>query len=566
MNENKKYEPFKIPVSRRTPENGAGQTQAQRNLDLLIAAHTQRFAEIVIEDERKERMAEILPSPEAIKPAADDKRALFVKMRQLARENQTFYTDHSKAFYKQAVFMKDFEDDYADDVPFSSYFPYYQLMSYEQLRTYFTWRANVRGGVINKTSLSYAFVYIYELLGNVGVDDPQEGLEKLVAFWRDYGAHDGAVGRYLIKWVKDYHVYYELEKPFEDFARDNGVLAHYPNVFGYRQGDGFDFFCGISKYNIKRSVFYGDDRRGLIEDCFNFVADRLERLLREAGTSFNELIFQPVNEYSWTPFGQALFYPWLNQPDRRVEFSPNEYYVCHNNRWTCSSMLLTESGRELAGYIMKQTESAMRKALNFKYKLSANPNMLRNTAFKRGGAKKLPIEKIINDAVAEYYAEINRKPVSVDAATLERIRRDALHIQQKLIVPDTADAEETGETIPSGADIWHNETMLSEPHEAWEEPQAASARRNTDIWQDFFLALTETERAVLSAVLRGGDVRAIAGESGVMTEVLIDGINQKAYDITGDNIFELDGEAAVYEEYREKLEELAAERDGHTNG
>ena len=53
-------------------------------------------------------------------------------------------------FYRQAKLMADFEDDYREEEPFSMYFPDYQSMGYEQLRTYFTWRTNVRKGLSGK--------------------------------------------------------------------------------------------------------------------------------------------------------------------------------------------------------------------------------------------------------------------------------------------------------------------------------------------------------------------------------------------------------------------------------
>ena len=72
------------------------------------------------------------------------------------------------------------------------YFPDYQSMGYEQLRTY-TWRTNVRKGVIRKTSFSYVFVYLYELLNNVGVADCRDGS---LSFWR-FGRPIGRLSRSL---------------------------------------------------------------------------------------------------------------------------------------------------------------------------------------------------------------------------------------------------------------------------------------------------------------------------------------------------------------------------------
>lgn len=95
--------------------------------------------------------------------------------------------------------MKDFEDDYEEAVAYKEYFPYYQMMGYRQLRTYFTWRARVRKGEVEKTSLSYAFLYLYELLNNIGVSDPQEGLDKLLFFWQEFRVFQPEIDKYVLR-------------------------------------------------------------------------------------------------------------------------------------------------------------------------------------------------------------------------------------------------------------------------------------------------------------------------------------------------------------------------------
>ena len=89
-------------------------------------------------------------------------------------------------------------------------------MNYAQLRTYFSWRTLVRKGTVEEVSLSYAFVYIYELLNNIRVDDPADGLKKLMAFRKAYKRYDATIDKYLVKWIRDYYVYYQLSDSFKD--------------------------------------------------------------------------------------------------------------------------------------------------------------------------------------------------------------------------------------------------------------------------------------------------------------------------------------------------------------
>ena len=97
------------------------------------------------------------------------------------------------------------------------------MMGYGQLRTYFTWRTKVRQGDILQTSLSYVFLYLYELLNNIGVESPQEGMERLMLLWDAYRVYDESIDKYVLRWLKDYHIYYELPWSFRDFVQRHNL-------------------------------------------------------------------------------------------------------------------------------------------------------------------------------------------------------------------------------------------------------------------------------------------------------------------------------------------------------
>ena len=95
------------------------------------------------------------------------------------RFDQYYNTSQALVFCKQAEFMAKFEDDYPEYAEFSMYFPDYQRMGYRQLRTYFTWRSKVRQGQVMRTSFSYVFLYLYELINNIGVESGEDGLSLI---------------------------------------------------------------------------------------------------------------------------------------------------------------------------------------------------------------------------------------------------------------------------------------------------------------------------------------------------------------------------------------------------
>ena len=469
------------------------------------------------------------PAPEPQKivaPEKDEIRGLFTQMRDIARLRRSKYdysrffdrrVQHDEAiiFYEQGMFMKDFEDSYENSAPFSQYFPCYQMMGYEQLRTYFTWRTEVRKGNAANISLSYAFLYIYELLGNIGVDSPQEGLDRLAAFGEAFGVYNNVIGGYLPRWMKDYRIYYDLPE-------ETGT-------------DSFGLFCAISKYDIRKSAFYTDGTSGMIRECFSFVMERIRRDFGAAGMRFDDVFFRPARKIAaWKPFKGAVFHPRLNQPDRRAVLSENEIYICKNNEWTTSSEITSEKGRMFIGYVMKKTEAVLRKLTKYKYKLSANLDMVHEKTIRSLTRSGLFIEKIVPEAVIDFYREATKTVVTVDRAALARIRQEALATQEALIVEERENA--AAETA--------SQDIFGEA-----EPAPVS-----DAWESLKYALSGDERRALAVILEGGGVKAFALERGIMPEVLADGINEKAADYIGDSL--LDEDFDLYDDYKEQAREL----------
>ncbi len=559
MINNKKYEPYKI-LGQMTlfdeEENHVLQEQQKDSSHSSISFDSQAFAEIEIDYSNENTLSEsasvptFVSVPQEINPLEDEKRKVFNEMRQISRDsynsnyqskfyNKQVQSNNAKVFYKQAVFMKDFEDDYDGSASFSSYFPYYQLMSYEQLRTYFTWRTNVRKGEINNTSLSYAFLYMYELLNNIGVDSPDDGLERIMTFWNVFKEYNSSIDKYVIQWIKDYHIYYGLKKPFKDFVYENNIYMYYPKIFLYESdiSDNFELFCSISKYNIKDSSFYTAETSNLINDCFYHVITKLKDALKTIDIDFYDLIFQPTKNLTlWTPFKGALFFQRLNGKSRKVILSDKEIYVYNQVNWSFSTTITTENGRQLIGYAMKQMESTLRKLMDYKYKLSVSIDMINQATVQKFSMAGIDFEKIIVDTVNDYYKEINKVVVSVSENMLNIIRKEAFETQEKLIVPENDEPVVATEQITSLKEV--------------------AAELVLDGWTGFKNSLNDTEIRALLVILEDGNIKQYADENSIMLEVLADSINEKAMDSIGDNILELDIDMTIYEEYIENVKEI----------
>ncbi|WOO36022.1 TerB N-terminal domain-containing protein [Anaerocolumna sp. AGMB13020] len=558
----KKYDSFKIPGRRQFQEDRAAKELSQTKIKESVSFDESPFYEIEYDTCPMPGVGRfVLKSQKIEEPKKDEKRDLFGQMREIARTQGSAYDhtrffdrrvqlDNARIFYKQGIFMKDFTDDYSEIAQFSQYFPYYQMMGYEQLRTYFTWRTEVRKGKVADISLSYVFLYIYELLSNIGVKDPQEGLDQLMSFWRAFAVYNKSIDRYVLRWLKDYHIYYELSHSFKEFLEANKLEEYYPKMTDTE--DNFDLFCSISKYDIRKSTYFTEDKVELVKNCFYFVIHKLRQRFGDSGINFEEEIFQATKKMTeWKPFRDALFYPWRKQADRRIVLSENEIYICSGNKWAFSKVITSESGRQLIGYIIKQMEVALRKATNYKFKLTANINTVAHEALTKLKEADLSLEIMVNSAVEEFYKEETKTVVIVDKAALLRIKQEALLTQEKLIVP-----EQQKEIIPvipapkqlSLFDIVREDKPSIPPSDT--EPVHIDSP-----WESLKKHLSDVEIKALSVVLQGEtELKKYADECGIMLEVLADGINEKAIDFIGDNL--LDDEFALYDDYKEQVKEL----------
>lgn len=521
---------------------------------------SQGFAEVYIED------APDMPGAEPIVRTAasiphDSGRDRFLAMRRISQTiDYSFgYSGQlqKELFYKQARLMEDFEDNYEGSVPFSMYFPNYQGMSYEQLRTYFTWRSKARKGIIEKTSFSYVFVYLYELINNVGVRDCEDGLRKLVSVWDGYRSYEKKLDSYMNIWVRDYYITNEFTASFDAVLRGDPVLQR---LF-VRSGPAgaFDYYEPCSDYRVRQSRFFTPQTEKAIAGCFNHVVKALDAFSSEQNVPFASLVFYSDSGNGWTPFSKALYcFRSRSIQNKVVRLSDAEVYHCENGRWTSSqNRIVRGNGRALVGYILRRIEQFYRKAAKYRYKLTADRQKTNLAELARLLPEPGELFQEIDRAIVEYYRLSHRKTITVDAGRLETIRANAQRIQEKLLEgmqpggPEEADPEEM--PPPAKTELPAAKPSLSPFAPAKPDEPAAGANG----WRAFVHSLDAREKAAVCKMLQGVSVRelqALAQKSGVMLEVLADGINQKALDAAGDTLFELDDEITVFEEYRDAVE------------
>ena len=81
------------------------------------------------------------------------------EMKRLYEYGRESEEARAKNFYRQAVFMQDYEDDVPWSGNYIRYFPTYHDLNTVQLRGYFSWRAHLRRGDFQPITASAAYIY-----------------------------------------------------------------------------------------------------------------------------------------------------------------------------------------------------------------------------------------------------------------------------------------------------------------------------------------------------------------------------------------------------------------------
>ena len=184
------------------------------------------------------------------------------RLRAMQQDETSSYETTAQLFVRQGRALEDYEDDAVYDLPVLHYYPTYRVLTDPELRGYFGWRTRLRHHDLERTSLTYAFLYIYELLNQIGVKDPMEGYRKLCAFHQEYRLLDARIDPYLHQWLRDYVLYYQLDPGLlpksKRMEQDRALLT----LQDWQQADDqaiFDALDLFSTYRLTRSRLYKVD-------------------------------------------------------------------------------------------------------------------------------------------------------------------------------------------------------------------------------------------------------------------------------------------------------------------
>lgn len=492
------------------------------------------------------------------------------------------WLSEAELFYRQGLLMADFEDDCPYNGTFKSYFPTYNAMSDRQLRGYFTWRAQVRRGTVEETSTSFAFLYLYELICGIGVDNPLDGFNKIKAFWDVYRAFEPGIDRFARVWLQDYAVFHGLDpkllRDSKTVMFDNALielrraardLVQAPSgqtpkrrktseptlplpPDEVREERLMAAINALSTYNLSSSRLDRSHHRDLRHvACAVYV--RMARYYdTHRKTGIVASLFGEETAMPYTMFASAVFFAPERHEDCEYRLDPIHIYRCQNGFWECMRIHGSRQKSSKLGEMMRACDQRLRLALDPAHPLKE---------------EKVPkyLAKIIDDEIVTWLSwDAAHQPVKIDIdlSQLGHIRSAAAQTREALLIDEeredgaSAEAEAADSGQPEAepvADATVEAVAAAAGQDESDEPTisteqfgvvapllaptpAFAAAAPADATNELALAADAYLRALL-------EHNAVQAESAVVQseqseDMLVDTINEALFDLVGDTVIE----------------------------
>lgn len=443
----------------------------------------------------------------------------------------------AKNFYHQAQMMVDYSEEYDEPASFKRYYPTYHDMTVPQLRTYFTWRQKVRKDEFEKTSTSYAYVYIYELLNNIGVKNSEDGFKKLNNFKEKYAQkyaqkYDIEMVANLDNWLKDYALYYHLdrEKINQVFEKEIAVDKNYhillhPN--DYSNDELIEVFEKLSPY-LSTCLSY-KKLGNTFNEVFAQIWQRILLLKEKNNISFFNKYIAHRNLLVENLFTGAVFYPQNNQLQSYAIDSERKY-LYKNDKWYVNAFYPVKRQRSELNTFMHEVDRLIR--IRFQLGRPLKPRKL----------EKVFLTAIENGikAYQQKAEEAKRPKIEINFASLGQIRADASITRDSLLTDEEKQLEA------------EEKIQKSNPHvEKDEKPKET-------------YGLNDDELFFLLALLNKKPWQEYVKKHHLMASILADNINDKLFDEIGDAVIEFNDQdqPEIIADYLPDLEDMFLSNKG----
>lgn len=417
----------------------------------------------------------------------------------------------------------------------------YTQLDNQQLRWYFHWRSRVRAGEWPAASLPYILLHVYEAINGIEFTTERETLDFLMATWRRYQRELPWLQYHLRIWAEDYAVLHGMRGDVPEmrrtFAREWGSGQFPPDLIAAFESARFAempirVVAVLAEYDPSTTQFYRQGHGELVDRAVLASLDAVDdALARKKQTRImTRCLSRTESPVSRLPFWYAAYdgpRPLLSMPGART-FVPQQQRV------------------ELVRGIIKHADNSLREAMQLKTRVRAYEISNEHRLIVEETARRVLRETradLIPETPAEAAARVATELV-FDPSRLDALTSESNVVRGMLIdsvgyddVPD-----EAGESI---------EVAVVAP-----DPVTLPDVDERDDWRAFVAGLdqleAETIRRLANGALSTSQLAEIAASRGTMPRKIIDAINEKAIERTGDALVEeVGGYYRMFEDYAE---------------
>lgn len=439
---------------------------------------------------------------------------------------------------------------------------------------FFAWRAQWREGLRRLDSMLNARLYLTELANRIRGESPQTAYDAMRQFIKDVDELPPTFDSLAAKRAVAWHPF--AERILSDFASYYGLQRT-------RRGEPDE----LSSPALRLLHFRDEDEETVLESIFSLAknlsksrfVERHPALMRKAllkllavldetavpeekvperfrAIPHQTLLAGVLGDWSITPakpFAGLLFLD-VDRTPRIFEKNRASGRMCAESGLWYDYVLFTGAADGRFAAVVRRLEAKLRAAQGER------------------ALKSEPLSPALEAAVDQTIAQLLRaereaaNPANaIDHAALFSIRADAQAIEEKLTEPERAEAEQQTndeaderlqENEPTAVQIPESPQSPPAP-QMLQTPPSDQAAAAPAAESDF--GLTAPERAFLAALLsRSADrVAAAAEAAGRSQTMLVDQLNEKLFDLVGDNILRLSGTRAELEpDYADDLAAL----------
>lgn len=419
---------------------------------------------------------------------------------------------------------------------FDAVWPTYSQMDNKQRDYYFFWRDQFRKGNYLKTDTGYLKLFAYELLTMSQIIDIDEISSLYLNLLLEYGQNFDHLKLTLSTWYADLLISHYLDSRLielpEDFVNESERIKNYllnKQILESGVYLNLNHIESLSGYKIRKSPLY-QENENLYQSLFPKILVFSENFMRK---KYDKGIFETfsTDKKSYIHFS---LYPGAVTPDAGTIFE-TEYYN-----------LGSEALRTFLTQILKFSENQIRKHFHYRGRLKIaelDPDL-----------KKYLTEFINRELNPPIKAESRSLSVNKLSKTkINTLREQSDEVRKSLEVEDLERESEN-----SSIELL---TPVTEPNrvENLTNPRIRDMNLDEELTQ-FLESLQPYHLEAIQILYDGQDIqnqlKALADKYISLPELIIDEINELAYEVLDNLFIESDDGFYISEEYRESIEEF----------